>query len=106
MLCLSAPVLCQENASYQVGTILEIKDHQPTATDAATKRYDISIRVGNTVYLVLYTPPDGSSVAEYKTGLDFPVLVEGKTLRFTDALGRPMTVPIVSQRQLSKAKAD
>ncbi len=106
MFCLIAPVLCQNTGSYQIGTILEVKDHQPTATEDSTKRYDISVKVGNTVYLILFTPPGGSSVAEYKTGLDFPVLVQGKTLKFTDALGRPMTVPIVSERQLSKAKAD
>jgi hypothetical protein len=82
--------ICQTNAPYQVGTVMEVKDHKPTATDDSTKRYDISVKVGNTVYVVLYTPPAGSGAAEYKTGLDFPVQVDRKTLKFTDALGRPM----------------
>jgi hypothetical protein len=94
--------LCQNSAPYQVGTIIEVKDHQPTGDSA--KSYDISVKVGNTIYVVLYTPPGGSDVAQYKTGLDFPVQVDGKMMRFSDALGRPMAVPIVSQRQVAEEK--
>jgi hypothetical protein len=92
--------LCQTSAPYQIGTVMEVKDHQPTAQEDSTKRYDISVKVGNTLYVVLYTPQPGSDAAEYKTGLDFPVQVDGKMLKFTDALGRPVTVPIVSQTQV------
>ena len=102
VLCSITAARCQNAASYQVGTILEVKEHQPTGNEDSTKRYDISVKVGNTAYLVLFTPQAGSNIAEYKTGLDFPVLVEGKTLKFADALGRPMTVPILSQKQLNK----
>lgn len=94
--------LCQTSAPYQIGTVMEVKDHQPTAQEDSTKRYDISIKVGNTLYLVVYTPQPGSDAAEYKTGLDFPVQVDGKTLKFSDSLGRPVTVPIVSQKQIAE----
>jgi hypothetical protein len=96
--------LCQNSALYQVGTIIEVKDHQPTGQEDPAKSYDISVKVGNTIYLVLYTPPGGSDVVQYKTGLDFLVQVDGKTMRFSDALGRPMAVPIVSQRQAVEEK--
>ncbi len=89
---------------HQIGTVMEVKDHQPTAQEDSTKRYDISIKVGHILYVVLYTPQHGSEAAEYKTGLDFPVQVDGKMLRFTDALGRPVAVPIVSQTQLAGDK--
>src|SRR6185312_2606683 len=79
--------LCQTSAPYQIGTVMEVKDHQPTAQEDSTKRYDISVKVGDTLYVVLYTPQHGSDAAEYKTGLDFPVQVDGKTLRFNDTLG-------------------
>jgi hypothetical protein len=96
--------LSQTGAPYQIGTVMEVKGHQPTAQEDSTKRYDISVKVGNTLYVVLYTPQPGSDAAQYKTGLDFPVQVDGKTLRFTDALGRPVAVPIVSQTQLAEDK--
>ena len=91
----------QTSAPYQIGTVMEVKDHQPTAQEDSTKRYDISVKVGKTLYVVLYTPQHESNAAEYKTGLDFPVQVDGRTLRFNDALGRPVAVPILSQTQLS-----
>ena len=91
----------QTSAPYQIGTVMEVEDHQPTAQEDSTKRYDISVKVGKTLYVVLYTPQHGSDAAEYKTGLDFPVQVDGRTLRFNDALGRPVAVPILSQTQLS-----
>ncbi len=99
--------LCQTSGQtrpYQIGTVMEVKDHQPTGQEDSTKRYDISVKVGNILYVVLYTPQHGSDAAEYKTGLDFPVQVDGKTLRFTDALGRPVAVPIMSQTRLAGDK--
>jgi hypothetical protein len=101
---LAGAALCQTSAPYQIGTVMEVKDHQPTAQEDSTKRYDISVKVGNTLYVVLYTPQLGSDAAEYKTGLDFPVQVDGKILRFNDALGRPVAVPIVNQTQLAGDK--
>jgi hypothetical protein len=94
----------QTSVPYQIGTVMEVKDHQTTAQEDSTKRYDISVKVGNTLYVVLYTPQPGSDAAQYKTGLDFPVQVDGKTLRFNDTLGRPVAVPIVSQTQLAEDK--
>jgi hypothetical protein len=41
---------------------------------------------------------------EYKTGLDLPVLVVGKTMKFTDTLGRPVIVPILNQQQAAKQR--
>jgi hypothetical protein len=102
---LIGPAFCQSRPAYEVGTILEVKVHQPAEKqDALMKRYDISVKVGNTIYLVLFTPPEGSNIVEYKTGLDLPVLVVGKTMKFTDTLGRPVIVPILNQQQAAKQR--
>jgi len=96
----------QSNAPYQVGSILAVKDHQSTAQEDSMRRYDISVKVGNTVYVVLYSASDGNDVAQYKVGLDFPVQIDGKTMRFSDALGRPMSVPIINQKPFVAGKTN
>lgn len=107
ILIVSAPALCQSTSPYQVGTIMQVKVHEPTdAKEGSVKRYDISVRVGKTIYLVLFTPPEGQSIVEYKTGLDLPVSVEDKNMKFADALGRPMTVPILSQKPIDEEPRD
>jgi hypothetical protein len=105
LILLTRSAFCQSGPAYELGTILQVKVHQAaTEEEASVKRYDISVKVGKTIYLVLFTPPEGSNIVEYKTGLDLPVLVEGKTMKFTDTLGRPMIVPILSQQQASKQR--
>ena len=47
----------QSTSKYQVGTITEVKVHQAAgsaASDAAS--YDVSVKVGATIYVVLYIP--------------------------------------------------
>ena len=54
------PAFGQSSSKYQVGAITEVKIHQTAgagASDAAS--YDVSLKVGNTIYVVLYTPPLG-----------------------------------------------
>jgi hypothetical protein len=58
----------------------------------------MSLRVGNTEYVVLYTPPDGTDVVEYRLGRDGLVLVGTDTIKFSDMLGRPREVPILHRR--------
>jgi hypothetical protein len=92
----------KDKPSYQIGTIMEVKVHQPAPTDDSKKQYDIVVKVGGTLYTVLFTPKPGSKVAEYSAGTDRPVLVETDTLKFSDLLGNPVAVPIVSRKQISK----
>ena len=63
----------------------------------STKRYDISIKVGNTVYVVLYTPPPGTYGFQYSAGQDMLVSVGNKTITYNDLLGNSRQVPIVSR---------
>jgi hypothetical protein len=84
--------------AYQSGTITAVKAHKDasTAGQSAT-RYDISIKVRDTVYVVLYTPPPGTYGNQYITGMDLLVLVGEKTITYNDLLGVSMEVPILSR---------
>ena len=97
LMCIgAASVLGQSSSSkYQPGTIMAVKDHLDP--NDSTKRYDVSIKVGNTMYVVLYTPPPGTYGFQYSAGQDLLVSVGNKTIRFNDLLGNSREVPIVSR---------
>jgi len=89
------------SSKYQSGTIMSVKAHDASKGEAASDRlYDISVKVGNTIYVVLYNQPPGTINPEYRTGLSLLVLVKGHTLKFNDLLGRPQELPILSQRKI------
>lgn len=88
----------QTIAGYKVGTITAVKPHKATAKkDSSAKRYEVSVRVEDVTYVVLITPPNGSQVLEYKIGIDYPVRIDGNIMNFSDALGNPMSAPIISR---------
>ena len=63
------PAFGQSTSKYQVGTITEVKAHQAAGSgvsDAAS--YDVSVKVGDTIYVVLYTPPLGEETVKYLQG--------------------------------------
>ena len=102
MMCAAAgPAFDQSSAKYQVGTITEVVSHKPAAgSDSSVIRYDVSVRVGSTIYIVLYTPPVGQNTVEYRVGVDLMVLVGNKTIRFNDQLGRTIDVPILRRKTI------
>lgn len=99
-LCLlTLTVLGQSTSKYQVATITEVKPHQnsgPGASDVVS--YDVSVKVGDTIYVALYTAPLGESTIKYFAGRDLLVLVGKNTITYNDILGRSFVVPIESQR--------
>ncbi len=99
LICLSAlPTFCQSTSAYQVGTITAVTPHQGAAgSDPFVASYDVSVKVGDTVYVVLYTPPADVGTVKYATGRDLLVLVGEKTLTFNDQLGTSSEVPILSR---------
>jgi hypothetical protein len=105
-LCLlSFPALCQSTSKYQVATIMEVKAHE-AAGDSASDRtsYDVSAKVGDTIYVVLYTAPLGELPPKYAAGRDLLVLVGKNTITYNDMLGRSLQVPIQSQRPAAEPK--
>ena len=90
---------CQSASEYQVATIVDVKTHPVSGNDASDiASYDVSIRVGNTIYLVLYTPPFGIDTVKYKAGRNLLVLVGKNKIRYNDILGQSLEVPIISQK--------
>jgi hypothetical protein len=85
-------------SQYQVGTITAVKDHTAAAgADPSVTSYEISVRVGSTVYVVLYTPPLGADSAKYLAGRDLLVLAGENTITYNDMLGNSLQVPIISR---------
>ena len=105
-LCLlTLAALGQSSSKYQVGMITEVKARQ-VAGDSASDltSYDVSVKVGDTIYVVLYTQPLGELPAKYETGHELLVLVGKNTITYNDMLGRSLQVPIQSQKPAAEPK--
>jgi hypothetical protein len=105
-LCLlTFPALCQSASKWQIATITEVRP-QPTgegdASDPIT--YDVSVKVGGTIYLVRYTTPAGEIPPKYAAGHDLLVFVGKNTITYNDMLGRSLQVPIESQKPAAEPK--
>jgi hypothetical protein len=102
---LTLAALGQSTSKYQVAIITEVKARQvagDSASDASS--YDVSVKVGDTIYVVLYTQPLGEIPAKYATGHELLVLVGKNTITYNDILGRSLQVPIESQRPATEHK--
>jgi hypothetical protein len=99
------PAFCQSPSKYQVGTITDVKVHQAAGSSAsAIASYDVSVKVGDTIFVVLYTPALGEETVKYATGRDLLVLVGKNTVTYNDILGRSFAVPIESQKTAANLK--
>jgi hypothetical protein len=105
-LCLLAlAALGQSTSKYQVAMITEVKPRQaPGDGTSDPTSYDVSVKVGDTIYVVLYTQPLGEIPAKYETGHELLVLVGKNTITYNDMLGRSLQVPIESQRPAADPK--
>jgi len=105
-LCLlTFPALCQSTSKYQIGLITEVKARQAAGDGASDPTsYDVSVKVGDTIYVVLYTPPLGELPPKYERGHELLVLVGKNTITYNDVLGRSLQVLIESQRPASEHK--
>ena len=66
--------------------------------------YDVSVRVGDTLYTVLYRPPNGARGVEYRAGMDLLVAVGKDTITF-NRRDTPIEVPILRRESLPKRPA-
>ena len=102
---LTFPAFCQSNSKYQIAQITEVKPRQAAGASASdATSYDVSVKVGDTIYVVLYTPPLGELPPKYARGRELLVLVEKDTITYNDMLGRSLQVPIESQRPAAESK--
>src|SRR5579863_7869650 len=93
---LLVPAFGQMKADYQPGTITAVVARTNTSPESSVTSYDISLRVGSTLYVVLYTPPLGAGTPQYASGRELLVKVGEKTIAFNDMLGESLEVPIES----------
>jgi len=105
-LCLlTLPALCQSASKWQVATITEVKPHPAPGEDISDPvTFDVSVKVGGTIYLVRYSTPLGEIPPKYATGRELLVFVGKNTITYNDMLGRSFQVPIESQRPASEPK--
>jgi hypothetical protein len=75
---------------------------RPYAYEATS--YDVSVKVGDTMYVVLYTPPLHEETVKYAAGRDLLLFVGKSTIRYNDILGRSHEVPIESQRPATNSR--
>ncbi len=105
-LCLlTLPAFCQSTSKYQVALITEVSPHQAAGDHTSeASSYDISVKVGDKIYVVLYTTPLGEITPKYAAGRELLVLVGNNTITYNDILGRSLQVPIESQRPAAEPK--
>ena len=99
VLVVALPLLSQPAGKWTVGTVMAIKPHVATAADTVSApRFDVTVRVSRTDYVVLYTEYPGTPGVQYAVGRDAPVLIGAKTLSFRNKLGQKVDLPIVSKK--------
>jgi len=112
-LLLATTCFCQSStAKWKVAIITGVKLHEPAAgNDSSAPQYEVTSRIENTEYVVLYVAPAGSlpDTPRYRLGQDLPVLVGTDTIKYNDMAGTTREVPILSRRNLptsTPAKGD
>ena len=94
-----APSFGQSPRHYQVAIIVGVKPHQAEANDSSgVMSYEVSLKVDDTIYVVLYTPPLGITTVNYAEGLNLLVQVGEKTISYNDLLGQTFEEPILSRK--------
>ena len=94
----------QSTSKYQVGTITEVHVHHAASSASDPISYDVSVTVGDAIYVVLYTPPLGEETVKYAAGRELLVLVGKNKITYNDILGQSHDVPIENQKPAAKTK--
>jgi hypothetical protein len=93
----------QSKSEYQAATITTVQPHQRAAgSDTSVASFDVSLRIGDTVYVVLYTPTLGLETVRYAVGHEVLVLVREQTITFNDITGASSQLPILSRTTIGK----
>jgi hypothetical protein len=86
---------------FQPGTVLEVQHHHdPSSPDNKPTQYDVTVQIGDTVYVVLYTPPYGSNTVEYRVGHDGLFALGNNVLILPGTREQQEGLPILSTRIL------
>ena len=105
LICMCAvPSFAQTSTpKYQSGTIMAVANHQnaPGEAASAVPGYDVSVKIGNVLYVILFAPRNGVSSVEYSPGIDMLFLVGKDTLTFNSKLSGTTEAPILRREVLS-----
>ena len=98
---ITLPLFCQiPSSNPQVATITAVKVRQKDAENSRVgSQYEVSLKVDDAVYVVLFTSPNGSTSVEYSMGMNVVVVVGSKSITFTK-LGRTAEVPILRRESV------
>jgi hypothetical protein len=88
----------EPSEKYEVATILDVEPHQTGNDSSAVPRYDVSVKVGGTVYLTLYTDTLRTNTVRYAAGRELLVHVGKNSITYNDIIGQSHEVPIISQK--------
>ncbi len=104
---LTAAAICQTTEhKWTTGVITQVTQHVDAAAPGSpTGKYDVSVRIGDVIYVVLYTPTPGSKLVEYRVGTDLNVAVGKKTLKFNESGGETKEVPILRKTTVAPRSA-
>jgi len=104
-ICLvSLPAICAP-ADYEPATITDVRPHVPAAISSSeASQFEVSLRVADIVYLVLYTDTLGTKTVKYAAGRQVLVHVGKDTITYNDILGRSQELPIISQKPASTTR--
>ena len=93
--------LSQTTPKFRPGTIMAVTPHPNSANgqDHDGPAYDVSVKVGDTLYVVLYAPHNASRTVAYTAGMQLLVAVNKDTLTF-NRQETPVDVPILRRESL------
>ena len=95
-----------KTAEYQMATITAVEPQfaPPDGGQTIVASYDVSLKVGGVIYVVLYAPPLGSvDTIRYGVGGEVRVLVGAKVIIFNDDFGNSLEAPILSKTTATAA---
>lgn len=106
-ICVLAAMMCffiarasgQDKKDWRSGTLIQVKAQEPASGDnASEKRYEVTVQVGQKIYVASHTSKDGEPDLEYYVGMARMVLIDGDTLTFSDLLGHSHSMRIISSK--------
>ena len=104
-ICLLTLPALGESAKYEVATIMDVQPHASAARDSSeVAKYDISVKVADVIYLVLYKDTMGTNTIKYVAGRELLVHVGKDTITYNDILGRSQEVAIISRTPFTNTK--
>ncbi|HVO59967.1 MAG TPA: hypothetical protein VMT53_03480 [Terriglobales bacterium] len=97
------------SSTYQPATITAVRPHQPaqsSSLDPALRPdslYEVTVKVGETVYVVLTPSPSPSGTILYAVGREVLIHLGDNTITWNDIMGQSHEVPIVSRTSIADA---